>query len=238
MAAETTRTFHDAFPLKDSTDLVLLSSNHTHFATHNFILQNASSFFRDLLSIPQPPEPQSPVAPVADDPKVIPMDEDAKTLEGIIWSWELPETQGGSSLSRATIPADRLDDEEDDDDNAHLDSQHSRSMILAIHQALLIYFYRRVYNMNAMLLQDRVRQTLDYLEPCLTLEWWIEDQDFATSLAWSVFIAACEAVLPVLRQRALDILTTIDNRGIFFTSAPPTEVVTAIWQRRRVLKTT
>ncbi|ETS84172.1 hypothetical protein PFICI_02197 [Pestalotiopsis fici W106-1] len=155
----------------------------------------------------------------------------AKTLEGVIWSWELPEIQAGS-LSRASIGLD------DEDNNAHLESQHSRSMILAIHQALLIYFYRRVYNMNAMLLQDRVRQTLDYLEPCLTLEWWIEDQDFATSLAWSVFIAACEAVLPVLRQRALDILTTIDNRGIFFTSAPPTEVVTAIWQRREVLKAT
>lgn len=155
----------------------------------------------------------------------------AKTLEGIIWSWELPEAET-TSLSRMS-PAGL---EEEDDSGAHLDSQHSRSMILAIHQALLIYFYRRVYNMNAMLLQDRVRQTLDYLEPCLTLEWWIEDQDFATSLAWSVFIAACEAVLPVLRQRSLDILTTIDNRGIFFTSAPPTEVVTAIWRRRGVLK--
>jgi arginine metabolism regulation protein II len=104
-------------------------------------------------------------------------------------------------------------------------------MTLAIHQALIIYFYRRVYDMNAMILQDLVKKTLDYLEPCLSE--LIDDQDFATSLAWPAFVAACEAVSPELQERALKCLGITDDKGVYFTPKPAKAVVPLIWDKRK-----
>lgn len=143
-----------------------------------------------------------------------------KTLESSIWSWSLPPEQIGPPRP----------DELSDDGEALIDHPQARLMALAIHQALVIYFYRRVYNMNAMILQDLVRKTLDHLEPCL--EQMVDDQDFATSLAWPAFIAACEAVSPDLQEKALKCLSATDNRGVFFTPKPAVDVVSQIWERR------
>ncbi|KAH8680626.1 fungal-specific transcription factor domain-containing protein [Xylariales sp. PMI_506] len=146
-----------------------------------------------------------------------------KTLEQNIWSWSVASE--ATTLQPTTSPPQN-------DTVPGTESRHEspRSMVLAIHQALIIYFYRRVYKVNAMLLQDRVRQTFDLLEPCLAREEWLQDQDFATSLAWPAFIAACEAVLPDLRRRALECLGALDNRGICLTPRPATEIVRSLWE--------
>ena len=115
-------------------------------------------------------------------------------------------------------------------DESLIDHPQARLMALSIHQALIIYFYRRVYNMNAMILQDLVKKTLQYLEPCM--EQMADDQDFATSLAWPAFIAACEAVSPDLQEKALKCLSATDNRGVYFTPKPARDIVSRIWQRR------
>ena len=136
-----------------------------------------------------------------------------KTLENRIWAWP------------TTLPAETTSD-----DNLVTHPQ-VRSMTLAIHQALVIYFYRRVYDMNAMILQDMVRKTLDYLEPYLSE--LIDEQDFATSLAWPAFVAGCEAVAPDLQERALKCLGVTDEKGVYFTERPAGVVVPLIWERRR-----
>ncbi|RGP68397.1 arg81-transcription factor involved in arginine metabolism [Fusarium longipes] len=137
-----------------------------------------------------------------------------KTLENRIWAWPL-------TLDTAEIP-----------DHHDLATQPLiRSMTLAIHQALVIYFYRRVYDMNAMILQDMVRKTLDHLEPCLSE--LIDEQDFATSLAWPAFVAGCEAVTPELQERALVCLGVTDDKGVYFTPKPAKLVVSLIWDKRK-----
>lgn len=144
-----------------------------------------------------------------------------KTLESSIWAWSPPaEPLGPARLGEISL----------DEDQALIDHPQARLMALAIHQALVIYFYRRVYNMNAMILQDLVRKTLNYLEPCI--DQMVEDQDFATSLAWPAFIAACEAVSPDLQEKALKCLSATDSRGVYFTPKPATEVVSQIWEKR------
>ena len=142
-----------------------------------------------------------------------------KTLESSIWAWSPPAEPLGPSRS------DMLDE-----DQPLIDHPQARLMALAIHQALVIYFYRRVYNMNAMILQELVRKTFNYLEPCF--EQMVDDQDFATSLAWPAFIAACEAVSPDLQEKALKCLSATDGRGVYFTPKPAAEVVSHIWEKR------
>lgn len=82
-----------------------------------------------------------------------------------------------------------------------------------------------------MILQDMVKKTLDFLEPCM--EQMIDDQDFAASLAWPAFIAACEAATPELQEQALKCLTATDERGLFFTPKPAKQIVSSIWEKRK-----
>ncbi|KAF4451051.1 hypothetical protein F53441_5915 [Fusarium austroafricanum] len=142
-----------------------------------------------------------------------------KTLENRIWAW--PTTLDPAEPVKMPTGTDQ----------DLLTHPQVRSMTLAIHQALVIYFYRRVYDMNAMILQDLVQKTLDYLEPCLSE--LIDDQDFATSLAWPAFVAACEAVAPDLQERALTCLGVTDDKGVYFTPKPAKVVVPLIWDKRK-----
>ncbi|KAF4978248.1 hypothetical protein FZEAL_5353 [Fusarium zealandicum] len=145
-----------------------------------------------------------------------------KTLENRIWAWTLaPEPLGPPRPTRLTP----------DTDDDLMNHPQVRSMALAIHQALIIYFYRRVYDMNAMILQDLVKKTLDYLEPCLSE--LVNDQDFATSLAWPAFVAACEAVSSDLQERALECLSLTDAKGVCFTPKPARVIVPMIWDKRK-----
>ncbi|CAM1506192.1 Fc.00g058330.m01.CDS01 [Cosmosporella sp. VM-42] len=144
-----------------------------------------------------------------------------KTLERSIWSWSLPPEPMGPPRPDEMIAQIH---------ESLIDHPQARLMALAVHQALVIYFYRRVYNMNAMILQDLVRKTLNYLEPCM--DEMVDDQDFATSLAWPAFIAACEAVSPDLQEKALKYLSATDNRGVYFTPKPARDIVSRIWERR------
>ena len=150
-----------------------------------------------------------------------------KTLEGRIWSWTLsPERLGPErppqQLSSPSPSRGELSDH-----------PQARSMVLAIHSALIIYFYRRVYNMSAMIVQDQVRKTLDHLEGC-TDQTFVNDPDFTTSLAWPAFIAACEAMAPDLQERSLRHLEVAEARGgACFTPMPATTVVSMIRQKRQ-----
>lgn len=141
-----------------------------------------------------------------------------KTLENRVWAW--PSTLDPTGPVEVSSRTTDL-----------VTQPQIRSMTLAIHQALVIYFYRRVYDMNAMILQDLVRKTLDYLEPCLSD--LIDEQDFATSLAWPAFVAGCEAVTPELQERALVCLGVTDEKGVYFTREPARVAVPLIWEGRR-----
>ncbi|KAI8235990.1 Arginine metabolism regulation protein II [Colletotrichum sp. SAR 10_77] len=80
-----------------------------------------------------------------------------KMLEQHIWSWSLDSSDNQSGPSRPRELMNR--------DARLVDHPVIKSLTLAMHQALIIYFYRRVYNMSAMVIQDAVRKTLDYIQP-------------------------------------------------------------------------
>lgn len=150
-----------------------------------------------------------------------------KTLEQSIWSWSIP------SGSQVTGPVRQpLHDGLEGGDHEGLLDHHSKHlMTMALHQGLIIYFYRRVHGVNAMLLQDAVFKALHYLESCV--EDMIRDHDLVPSLAWATFIAASEAVTIDLQEKALKLLDIIDSLGFFFTPKPTKETVSRIWELRK-----
>ncbi|KAJ3962464.1 hypothetical protein N0V92_000841 [Colletotrichum tropicale] len=146
-----------------------------------------------------------------------------KMLEQHIWSWSLDSSDNQSGPSRPRELMNR--------DARLVDHPVIKSLTLAMHQALIIYFYRRVYNMSAMVIQDAVRKTLDYIQPCL--EETADDHDFATSIGWAGFIAACEATTPDLQERGKLILESIDTQGVIFGADKPSVLAQSVWDKRK-----
>ncbi|KAB8268238.1 fungal-specific transcription factor domain-containing protein [Aspergillus minisclerotigenes] len=90
------------------------------------------------------------------------------------------------------------EDNEDDDLNGNgafkANTILSSHMVLALHKALLVFFYRRIYDVDPTILQDRVWQVQDSLSRC-------DRGDIPTApLLWAAFVAACEALDPTLRD--------------------------------------
>ncbi|KAI8288061.1 hypothetical protein K4K60_011650 [Colletotrichum sp. SAR11_57] len=146
-----------------------------------------------------------------------------KMLEQHIWSWSLDSSDNQSGPSRPRELMNR--------DARLIDHPIIKSLTLAMHQALIIYFYRRVYNMSAMVIQDAVRKTLDYIQPCL--EETADDHDFATSIGWAGFIAACEATTPDLQEQGKLILESIDTQGVIFGADKPSVLAQSVWDKRK-----
>ncbi|KAH8651370.1 fungal-specific transcription factor domain-containing protein [Xylariales sp. PMI_506] len=143
-----------------------------------------------------------------------------QTLEQKIWSWNPPCSSTGNLLDHISKEREYLPAE-----------HHTQSMVLALHQALILYFYRRLYDrISAMILQRSVEVTLGHLEACMEAN--VEGQDFATTIAWSLFIASCEAVTPELQERSRRCLRVFDERGMFFGTSRPSEMSFAIWEKR------
>lgn len=168
-------------------------------------------------------KPQLDAAALTDPAKSIALTQHIRTLEQQIWSWKMQESgvpegpERPDSLVTAETP--------------FYDKPDNKLLVLAIHEAVIIYFYRRVYNMSAMMLQDRVKKTLDYIQPYIEIGNF--DQDFSISVGWAVFIAACEAVTQELQERAVECLGAMDGHGVFIEASEPSSVVKAVWEQRR-----
>ncbi|TEA10869.1 Arginine metabolism regulation protein II [Colletotrichum sidae] len=158
-----------------------------------------------------------------------------KTLEQHIWSWTLDAENASSDPGSEPEPEPEPEPGRSRDvarrDGMLAEHPVIRSLALAMHQALIIYFYRRVYNMSAMVIQDAVRKTLDFVEPCL--EEVADDYDFATSVGWASFIAACEATTADLQDQGRKILEVIDIHGIIYGADRPSVLAESVWERRR-----
>ncbi|KAK7221379.1 hypothetical protein V2G26_009382 [Clonostachys chloroleuca] len=139
-----------------------------------------------------------------------------KTLEEQIWSWNLdPDVQMASGQdSNQSI-------------QNLIDCPQTQSMIRALHQALTIYFYRRVYDVSPRVLQDNVHQALTNLEACM--EEIAADEHFTPCLAWTTMITASAAILTKYRKRALNCVEIIDGIGFHYTGRTLKEVVESMW---------
>lgn len=76
----------------------------------------------------------------------------------------------------------------------YLSAPQNRNAVQAFHQGVILFYYRRVQNINAIILQDTVRKLLDYVQVS-------DSSDNAAAVVlWPCFIAACEALQPELRE--------------------------------------
>lgn len=134
------------------------------------------------------------------------------TLEQQIWSWN-----GPSDASKHTV-------------SFVSECEPTDPRTLAMQQALIIFFYRRIYNMNAMVVQEQVRKCLESIVPCL--ETAQRDSDLAVSIGWTIFIAACEAVSKELQDLSMQHFDTIDDCGMYFRQGKPSHVAKMVWEHR------
>ncbi|KAK1457231.1 hypothetical protein CCUS01_01698 [Colletotrichum cuscutae] len=149
-----------------------------------------------------------------------------KTLEGRIWTWSIESEIAILSAAGKSQPLDN---------GTNLITQPStQSMVQAMHRALIIYFYRQIRDVSAMLLQTVIDQALGYLESCL--DSMVRGDDFALGIAWTVYICARESISPELQERALKCISITNARGLHLTSKPSAEAVSLLWEKRRPLK--
>lgn len=137
-----------------------------------------------------------------------------KTLEGRLWSWSPSEICFAFCDPDGTLGNDPC----------------MKNLVAAMHHAILVYFYRRVTNVHAMMMQDLVRKVLERLQPCMMEA---QDPDFATTVAWPYLIASSEAATPELQQLALQCLNSMDALQVPFVLEDATNVAQRVWQRRQ-----
>jgi len=107
----------------------------------------------------------------------------------------------------------------------------TRPLILAVHQALIVYFYRQVQRVDAMILQDSVTKALNHLEPCL--DQLDRGNDLTLLVAWTAFVVACEAATDTLQARALACLARIEACAAFFTISKMSHIAQRVWAHRQ-----
>ena len=106
------------------------------------------------------------------------LDQHVQNLEKELWNWDvyfyMAQASGDSSDANSSLG-----------DVQCLNIPEIKSMILAFHQALMIYFYRRIHKVHPMVLQSLVASVLSHLEPCMM--GGSEERDFASSINKSNF---------------------------------------------------
>lgn len=171
------------------------------------------------------------------------------TLEQNIWNWTAPKSRTNMPIGPARPPqvnfgpipgsaSSAIFSEPGENgskgcaNQSLLDFPDARSLTLAMHQSLLIYFYRFVHCVSSLAVQHHVRQALEHVASGMTSR-VMQNQDLATSVGWAIFVAACEATEPQLQDKARSLLECIDNAGIVFIgSCQPSELAQRVWTQR------
>ncbi|KAJ5551554.1 fungal-specific transcription factor domain-containing protein [Penicillium sp. DV-2018c] len=99
----------------------------------------------------------------------------------------------------------------------------------AVHQSLILFYYRRVQNINALILQGTVEKALQFIELACSSN---KREEHNSSLLWPCFIAACEAVDKSLQERLLDWLRDMFHKTAVRTFAIAADVVQRVWKAR------
>lgn len=119
--------------------------------------------------------------------------------------------------------------------NTHLptpqDSQVLQDMLFAMHNALLIYFYRKIYDLDACLLQERVKVVCECLLRCEAA-----DQDAlygSTGFKWPAFIAACEAEESETQNSFALLFRRLSLRSGFSAFADSLQDIEQVWLEKQ-----
>jgi arginine metabolism regulation protein II len=143
-----------------------------------------------------------------------------KLLEQSILSWKAPEDMVSP---QAGCKASLMDTQKA---NA---AYHSAT---ALHQALVLFYYRRVHNINALMLQDTVRKVIKSAE--LAEEAAMNsNRNYEASLLWPIFIASCEAVDTDLQKILHEWLLSTGNRTHIPLFAAAADTAQRVWELRQ-----
>ncbi|KAJ5126391.1 Zn(II)2Cys6 transcription factor [Penicillium atrosanguineum] len=157
--------------------------------------------------------------PNLDPDIVMTLNRRTKILEQHILSWT-PSTNGLSAESKLVASV--------------LETQKAGAayhVSMAVHQGLVLFYYRRVHNINALILQDTVRKVFEAVQQ--TERTAANDGNHEASLFWPVFIASCEALDTGLQEKLIGwLLSTRSNQTPSFAAAA--EVARRVWRLRRV----
>ncbi|KAJ9197476.1 transcriptional regulator family: Fungal Specific TF [Paecilomyces variotii] len=144
----------------------------------------------------------------------------AKILEKCVCSWE-PTVPGYPEPNNTSV-SDAL---------VALNRRLVDCMLHAMHQALIIYFYRMIHDIDPFILQDRVAEALEYL-----LEWEHLKEDArecAAPFAWTGFIVACEALDQATQEKFSTWFSTCAKRSGIKTFQVAHQIAQQIWTRRQ-----
>ncbi|KAJ6190935.1 hypothetical protein N7519_000956 [Penicillium mononematosum] len=111
-----------------------------------------------------------------------------------------------------------------------LDREIIKNMLNAMQNALAIYFYRRIHDVDSSLLQQKVAGVLDHLLRC-------EDTDStvvhgSAGFIWPAFIAACEAEDPLVQVSFSDWFVNSARRSGLSCFTETLANIQRIWQEK------
>lgn len=139
-----------------------------------------------------------------------------KALENEICSWNLNDAiivEAGSNTSPEA---------------AAMKTEGREYLILAIFNALILYFYRRVYNTNSLILQGYVHKVLENLE--MLDNYRMQSDTRNTSLIWPGFLAAVESSSEESRRRSLEWLRRNGMKSGWKSFASAETIAQELWK--------
>lgn len=112
-----------------------------------------------------------------------------------------------------------------------VDQHILENMLEAMRHALAIYFYRRIYNLNAAMLQDKVVKVRDCLLQCECVDSSVVHG--SAGFIWPAFIAACEAVDVKVQDSFAAWFETSERRSGLACFGRTLASIRTIWREKR-----
>ncbi|KAJ5601192.1 fungal-specific transcription factor domain-containing protein [Penicillium lagena] len=156
---------------------------------------------------------------ILDPDVVIYLNRRTKLLEHHILTWKPSEAPPDS-------PEERLVNTTRDLEN----TKAAYYAAMAVHQSLILFYYRRVHNINALILQDTVRKVIDFVRQ--SEQSTTEGDHHVPSLLWPCFVAACESLDLELQSQLLEWLLASGRRTSISSFTAAAKVVQNVWKFR------
>lgn len=106
--------------------------------------------------------------------------------------------------------------------------------VMAFSRALILFYYRRIHNINALILQDTVRKVIDSIQQAEVAA--PSNENYTASLLWPAFIASCEAVDADLQERLREWLISTGNHTRIPSFDTASQVAQRVWDLRQQRK--
>lgn len=110
-----------------------------------------------------------------------------------------------------------------------------KNMLDAVQQALAIYFYRRIYDVEASILQQKVVNVRDCLLRCEAADSSVVYG--SAGFIWPAFVAACEAEDPMVQSSFADWFDNAAQRSGLSRFTDTLQSIRQTWQEKAIART-